>query len=117
MAQGFKTGGRQKGTPNRATSDIRRAIAESGEMPVEYMVRVMRDENADPSRRDNMARAAASYLHPRLPTADNNSEINHNWVVRLPEVIEDMAEWEKKAQAENIRPVMLSQTSEKTNGQ
>jgi hypothetical protein len=117
MAKGFKTGGRQKGAPNRTTSEMRRAIAESGEMPVEYMVRVMRDENADPSRRDHMARAAASYLHPRLSVADQTFETNHNFVVQLPEVIEDVREWEKKAQAENIRPKMLYVTPEKTNGQ
>ena len=117
MAQGFKTGGREKGTPNRLTSDIRRAIVDSGETPLEYMVRVMRDENADPSRRDNMARAAAPYLHPRLSVADQTFETNHNWVVRLPNKIEDVAEWEKKAQAENIRPKMLYETLEKTNGQ
>jgi hypothetical protein len=30
------------------------------------MLAVLRDETADPSRRDDMARSAAPYLHPRL---------------------------------------------------
>ena len=74
MAQGFKTGGRQKGTPNRVTSDMRQAIAESGETPLDYMIRVMRDETTEPSRRDDMARAAAPYLHPRLSAVDLTSK-------------------------------------------
>ena len=74
MAQGFKTGGRQKGTPNRVTSDMRQAIAESGETPLDHMIRVMRDETTEPSRRDDMARAAAPYLHPRLSAVDLTSK-------------------------------------------
>jgi len=74
MAQGFKTGGRQKGTPNKLTSDTRRAIAESGESPLEYMIRVMRDKTVEPSRRDAMARTAAPYLHPRLSAVDLSSK-------------------------------------------
>jgi len=88
MAQGFKTGGRQKGTPNKVTSDMRSAIAESGESPLEYMVRVMRDKTADPSRRDDMARAAAPYLHPRLSAVDLTS-VDHLPVVPVINVTVD----------------------------
>jgi len=73
MAQGFKTGGRQKGTPNKLTSEMRQAIAESGESPLDYMIRIMRDETVEPSRRDAMARTAAPYLHPRLSAVDLTS--------------------------------------------
>jgi hypothetical protein len=68
MATGKKTGGRRKGTPNKATSAaaIRAEIAGSGEAPLDYMLRVMRDEAAEPARRDAMAKAAAAYLHPTL---------------------------------------------------
>ena len=34
-------------------------------MPLEYMLRVMRDPNADPLLRDRMAIAAAPYIHPK----------------------------------------------------
>jgi hypothetical protein len=41
--------------------------AASGEPPLDdYMLRVMRDENADPYRRDAIAKAAAPYCHPHL---------------------------------------------------
>jgi hypothetical protein len=36
-----------------------------GEMPLEYMLRVMRDRTADQKRRDRMAVLAAPYCHLR----------------------------------------------------
>ena len=33
------------------------------ETPVDYMLRVMRDPKAAPSRRDQMAKSATAYLH------------------------------------------------------
>ena len=71
-----KTGGRVKGKPNNATVIKRLAEAEAslkryegaqaGEMPLDYMLRVMRDPVVDPARRDVMARSAAAYCHPQL---------------------------------------------------
>ena len=58
-----------------------RAILESaysgGEMPIEYMLRVMRNENAPDARRDLMARTAALYLHSRIkvPPGEQEEEI------------------------------------------
>lgn len=36
--------------------------------PLEYMLRVMRDPAVEPARRDDMAKLALPYLHPK-PTA------------------------------------------------
>ncbi|MFU0503639.1 hypothetical protein [Pseudaminobacter sp. NGMCC 1.201702] len=66
MAVGKKTGGRQKGTPNRATARREREISKSGMTPLEYMLKVMRNPKADAGRRDDMAKAAAPYVHPKL---------------------------------------------------
>lgn len=66
MAAGKKTGGRQKGTPNRATAKREREVAKSGLTPLEYMLKVIRNPKADASRRDDMAKAAAPYVHPKL---------------------------------------------------
>jgi hypothetical protein len=65
---GERRGGRKKGTPNKATTaaSIQAEIAASGEKPLDYMLRVMRDETAEPTRRDAMARASAPYVHPTL---------------------------------------------------
>jgi hypothetical protein len=70
MARGRKTGGRQKGTRNRATSEARAAAEATGILPLDYMLSVMRDPDADHKRRDAMALGAAPYLHPRLSTID-----------------------------------------------
>ena len=70
MAWGRKTGGRQKGTRNRATEEARVAAQATGILPLDYMLWVMRDPAADHKRRDAMAMAAAPYLHPRLSTID-----------------------------------------------
>ena len=40
MAHGFKTGGRKKGSLNKVTSEMKAAIAASGETPLEYMLRL-----------------------------------------------------------------------------
>jgi hypothetical protein len=66
MATGKKTGGRRKGTPNRRTAEMRAEMTASGEMPLAYMMRIMRDPTTEPHRRDAMAKAAAPYVHPTL---------------------------------------------------
>jgi hypothetical protein len=64
------TGGRQKGTRNRATAEARAAAEAIGILPLTYMLEAMRDAKADQKRRDAMAIAAAPYLHPKLSTID-----------------------------------------------
>jgi hypothetical protein len=51
---------------NRATAEARAAAAKTGELPLDYMLRVMRDPKASNTRRDEMARTAAPYLHPKI---------------------------------------------------
>lgn len=70
MAKGYKTGGRKAGTPNKVNADAVESAREAGEMPLDYMLRVMRDPKADSKRRDVMANAAAPYLHQKLVPAD-----------------------------------------------
>jgi hypothetical protein len=67
MRGGKRSGaGRRKGSPNKATAARQAAISASGDAPLDYMIRVMRDEGAPDGRRDEMAKAAAPYVHPRL---------------------------------------------------
>lgn len=64
---GYRPGaGRPKGVPNKKTAACQRAVEQSGVTPLDYMLSVMRDENAPPARRDEMAKAAAPYVHPKL---------------------------------------------------
>jgi hypothetical protein len=47
---------------NRLASEVKAAVVASGETPLEYMLRIMRDGAAESTRRDDMAKAAAPYL-------------------------------------------------------
>lgn len=58
--------GRKRGVGNKSSEDIRRKAAETGETPLEYMLRIMRDEKTETTRRDDMAKAAAPYVHAKL---------------------------------------------------
>lgn len=62
--------GRPKGVPNRKTRQQIELAEATGETPLQYMLRIMRDETIDPARRDDMAKAAAPYLHARLASID-----------------------------------------------
>jgi hypothetical protein len=68
---GMKTGGRKKGSLNKSTRELLAHAAAGGELPLDYMLQVMRDEEAETSRRDEMAKAAAPFLHPRLATVEH----------------------------------------------
>ena len=74
MAKGFKTGGRNAGTLNKRTQAMFEEIASTGETPLQYMLRVMRDPEAAVARRDAMAAAAAPYIHPRMAQIDMHAQ-------------------------------------------
>lgn len=61
-----KTGGREKGTPNKRTNKMLQKLAESGLTPLEFFLGTMRDEDADMEDRMWAAAHAAPYIHPRL---------------------------------------------------
>jgi hypothetical protein len=70
MALGRKTGGRQKGTPNRRTQELLNAVERGGMTPLEYLLSVMRDEAAGKPERLEAAKAAAPYVHARLASIE-----------------------------------------------
>ena len=43
--------------------------------PLDYMLAVMRDQTAKTQRRDDMAKAAAPYIHPRLSQVDAKASL------------------------------------------
>ena len=70
-----KAGGRKKGTPNKVTLERERVLAAEGLMPLEYMLRVLRDETASRDDRKWAANGAAPYCHPRLTTTELKGKI------------------------------------------
>jgi hypothetical protein len=49
-------------------------ISKTGETPIEYMLRVMRDRSVEHDRRDKMAAAVAPYVHPKLASIEHAGE-------------------------------------------
>lgn len=86
MAKGAKTGGRQKGSRNKATVAVREAVreamAKSGLTPLNFMLDIMRGEAcpedassaqiiAFHALRFEAAKAAAPYVHARLAAVEH----------------------------------------------
>jgi hypothetical protein len=92
MKGGARTGaGRKAGVPLQKTREIREAVHLSGITPLEHMINVVRaapptkmEEESEESflsrcryhfkRQDDMASAAAPYLHPRLATIETRQD-------------------------------------------
>lgn len=70
MAKGYKTGGRQKGTQNKAAAAKAAEIAASGLTPLDYLLSVLRDQKLEMPPRIDAAKAAAPYVHPRLANVE-----------------------------------------------
>lgn len=87
MARGKKTGGRQRGTPNKVNAETRAELARTGEVPLDYMLRVMRDESIDNDRRDRLAIAAAPFMHARLQSTALLGDADHPLVTEVVRVI------------------------------
>jgi len=66
-----KTGGRQKGQPNKKNAETIAAIEASGLTPLDYMLNLLRDDKLDSLTRFEAAKAAAPYVHPKLASIDN----------------------------------------------
>jgi hypothetical protein len=58
--------GRKKGSRNKRKAAELDKLAAGGEMPLDYMLRIMRDENTTRARADRMALQALPYCHAKL---------------------------------------------------
>lgn len=61
--------GRKKGSPNRRTAELQRAVADSGITPLDYLLDVMRN-SSDERMRMSAAQAAAPYVHAKLSSVE-----------------------------------------------
>ena len=66
--------GRPKGRPNKATTAREQEIKASGLTPLEYMLKVLRDEDMPDGRRDWAAEKAAPYVHPKYGSIEHTGE-------------------------------------------
>lgn len=79
--------GRKSGTGNKSNEEARRRAHETGETPLDYMLRVMRDPENDDHRRDDMAKAAAGYVHSKLAAIEHTGKDGKDLI---PEVTDEM---------------------------
>jgi hypothetical protein len=78
MAKGFKTGGRQAGTPNKATAAVQDRLAELGFDPLAAMVALANDPLNSPELRGRMAAELAGYLYPKRKAVELTAEVTTN---------------------------------------
>jgi hypothetical protein len=88
--------GRKPGALTEKTREIAEAAAVEGITPLEYMLNVMRDDFAPRDRRDEMAKAAAPYVHPRLSSAEVKQETTHRYVARTPDKAPSTDKWQQQ---------------------
>ncbi len=73
---GRKTGGRKKGTRNKKTQALLDRAYKGGIMPVEFMLKVMRDRKGyTHAERMAAAKAVAPFMHPRLSSVDQRTSL------------------------------------------
>ena len=75
MAKGGKRpgAGRPKGAISKSTAAIIEAAKAGGETPLDYALRIMRDDNAPSDRRDEMCKVAMPFVHSRLSPVETPS--------------------------------------------
>jgi hypothetical protein len=62
--------GRPRGSLNKRTQTLLEAAEAGGEMPLDFLLRLMRDPRAPIARRLEAAKAVAPFLHPKLSAID-----------------------------------------------
>jgi hypothetical protein len=88
--------GRPKGALNKKTAEKIAEISATGELPLDYMLRVMRDPTQDHSRRDEMAKAASPYVHARLSNIESKTETTVRYVARVPDKAVTPEKWQEQ---------------------
>ena len=78
MARGGKRegAGRPAGAINKASAERQAEVEASGETPLAYMLKIMRDASVDEAKRLDAAKAAAPYVHPRLAAVEHSGGVH-----------------------------------------
>lgn len=85
---GERRGGRKKGVPNKTNAEREAAIRASGLTPLDYLLEVMRDETKPEQLRQDAAKAAAPYVHPKLSSVEVKGDPDHPMEQRVTVVDE-----------------------------
>lgn len=76
MSKGGKRdgAGRKAGTPNKKTAETAAKVEASGLTPLDFMLSVLRDENAAMESRCWAAEKAAPYVHAKLASVEHTGK-------------------------------------------
>jgi hypothetical protein len=66
--------GRKPGAATKLNEAARKQAAEGGLMPLDYMLSILRDENASQPDRMDAAKAAAPYVHAKLASVEHKGD-------------------------------------------
>jgi hypothetical protein len=112
MARGFKTGGRQKGTPNKRTLERRarteeaiKAIANANGSGVfdgnaHDLLKLFYKTEAFPAEfRAKCAEAALKFEKPALQAVDSTIKDQRPYVIAMPAPFASLDEWDRHASA------------------
>lgn len=95
MAKGHKTGGRQKGTPNKANADIQERLKALNCDPIEGMAILAEDVNNPPELRGRMYSELAQYVAAKRKavehTGPNGGPVEHRHEVIEYRVVDPRA--------------------------
>ena len=72
--------GRPRAAKNKRTL-AQEAARANGELPLDYMLRVMRNDEASENIRAEMAKAAAPFIHSRLTAVEHTGEDAGSFIV------------------------------------
>ncbi len=79
--------GRKVGSMNRFNREMVERAGRGGQLPLDYMLEVMRDESLEARIRIDAAKAAAPYVHQKLASISvdlASSEVTHEeWLKSL----------------------------------
>lgn len=67
--------GRKPGAITKRTQEATAAILSSGLTPLDYMLGILRNEEANAEDRFEAAKAAAPYVHPKLAAIDHSGTL------------------------------------------
>lgn len=62
--------GRKPGAISKISKEAYERAKDGGELPLDYLLSVMRDDNADEAKRIDCAKAAAPYVHAKLTSIE-----------------------------------------------
>lgn len=103
MAQGMKTGGRKKGTPNKRTQELQDRLAELDCDPVEGMARLAMDPNNNPELRGRMYSELAQYVYPKRKAIEHSGDMGvQRYVARMPAAMSSAEEWQAEHAPANV---------------